>query len=161
MPRSRPRARTTPVQPDYSGLAEFRYLIRQFLRTRETAARAAGIEPQQYQVLLQIKGLSGRRPVTIGVLAERLQVNQHAVVQLVDRLERRGMVRRRRDDPDARYVVIELLPRGETILRRLALQSLAELRVEGRTLVAALRRLLAASDRAPQPARSGRRRRTS
>src|SRR5262245_35818275 len=117
--------------PDFAALADLRYLIRQFLRTRETAARAAGIEPQQYLVLPQIKGLAGRRPATIGALAERLQINQHAVVQLVNRLARRGMVRRRRDDPDARFVVIELMPRGETILRRLALQSLAELRVEG------------------------------
>ena len=160
MARPPARRRSVPPAPDYAGLADFRSLIRQFLRTRETAARAAGVEPQQYQVLLQIKGLAGRRPATVGALAERLQVSQHAVVQLVNRLARRGMVRRRRDDPDARFVVIELMPRGETILRRLALQSLAELRVEGRALVAALRRLLAASDRPPQPARSGRRRRT-
>ena len=160
MARPPARRRSAPVAPDYAGLADFRFLIRQFLRTRETAARAAGVEPQQYQVLLQIKGLTGRRPATVGALADRLQISQHAVVQLVNRLARRKMVRRRRDDPDARFVVIELLPRGETILRRLALQSLAELRVEGRALVAALRRLLAASDRPPQPARSGRRRRT-
>ena len=117
---ARPRSSSPSAPPDYAALADLRYLIRQFLRTRETAARAAGVEPQQYLLLLQIKGLVGRHPATIGVLAERLQVSQHAVVQLVNRLARRGMVRRRRDDPDARFVVIELLPRGEAIMRRLA-----------------------------------------
>src|SRR6185436_179518 len=100
-----------------------------------TAARAAGIEPQQYLVLLQIRGMADRGPVTIGLLAERLQINHHAAVQLVNRLAQRGMVRRRRDVPDGRVVVIDLLPPGETMLRRLAQQSLTELRTEGRALV--------------------------
>lgn len=62
---------------DYPTLAELRYRLRRFLRSREVVARASGIEPQQYLVLLQIKGLEGRGMATIGVLAERLQIHHH------------------------------------------------------------------------------------
>lgn len=123
---------------DYATLADFRYRIRRFLRMREEAARAIGVEPQHYLLLLQVKGLASRRPVTIGVLAERLQIRHHAAVQLIDRLAQRGMVRRRRSESDRRGVVIEITRRGETVLRRLALHSLIELRTEGLALATSL-----------------------
>ena len=137
---------------DYPTLAELRYRIRKFLRVREVAARAAGVEPQQYLVLLQLKGLEGRRPPTIGVLAERLQIRHHSVVELVDRLARRGMVARRRDTRDRRGVVVELRAKGQALLRRLALQSLADLETQGPALVSVLRRLIPRST----PRRPGR-----
>jgi len=76
---------------DYWTLAQLRYSIRRFLRSRETVARAAGVEPQQYLLLLQIKGLEGKHPATIGGLAERLQLRHHSTVELVNRLEKKGM----------------------------------------------------------------------
>jgi len=127
---------------DYETLADFRYRIRRFLRMREEAARAVGVEPQHYLLLLQVKGLASRRPVTIGVLAERLQIRHHAAVQLIDRLVQRGMVRRQRSTADRRGVVIEITPRGEAVLRRLALYSLMELRTEGLALATSLIQLI-------------------
>jgi DNA-binding MarR family transcriptional regulator len=127
---------------DYETLADLRYHIRRFLRVREEAARAAGIEPQQYLVLLQIKGLALRRPATIGALTERLQIRHHATVQLVDRLAQRGMVRRRRAEVDRRGVVVQLTARGEVTLRKLALHSLAELRTAGPALASILTRVI-------------------
>lgn len=138
------RRRTPSV--DYAALAELRYQIRQFLRKRETSARAAGVEPQQYLLLLQVKGLADR-PATIGALAERLQINHHAVVQLINRLAERSMVERQRGGSDRRHVVIALRSRGETVLRRLALQSVAELKTEGPALVSSLKRLIGESRR--------------
>src|SRR5438067_10583737 len=87
---------------DYRALADLRYQLRRFLRVREVAARAAGVEPQQYLALLQIKGLEEREAPTMGGLAERLQLRHHSAVQLVDRVVRRGMVERRRDRRDRR-----------------------------------------------------------
>ena len=140
--KRRARTKRHPVdEVDYETLADLRYHIRRFLRTREEAARAAGIEPQQYLLLLQVRGLARLRPVTIGALAERLQARHHAAVQLVDRLAERGMVRRRRAESDRRGVVIEITRRGAAVLRRLALSSLTELRTEGPALAASLRRL--------------------
>jgi len=127
---------------DYETLADLRYHIRRFLRIREEAARAAGIEPQQYLVLLQIKGLAQRRPATIGALTERLQIRHHATVQLVDRLAQRGMVRRRRAEVDRRGVVVQLTARGEVTLRKLALHSVAELRTAGPALASILTRVI-------------------
>ena len=127
---------------DYETLADLRYHIRRFLRIREEAARAAGVEPQQYLLLLQVKGLDGRRPATIGTLTERLQIRHHATVQLVDRLAKGGMVRRRRAESDRRSVVVELTPRGQAVLEKLARHSLAELRAAGPALADALRHLI-------------------
>lgn len=127
-------ARTPRV--DYETLADLRYHIRRFLR-------AAGIEPQQYLMLLQIKGWAQRRPPpTIGALTERLQIRHHATVQLVDRLAQRGMVRRRRAAVDRRGVVVQLTTRGEVILKKLALHSLAELRTAGPALASILTRVI-------------------
>jgi DNA-binding MarR family transcriptional regulator len=132
-------------QVDYWTLAELRYQIRRFLRIREDAARAAGIEPQQYQLLLQVKGMQGRQPSTIVSLAERLQLRHHSTVELVDRLEDRNMLVRRPGTQDRREVHVELRPSGEAILKRLALYSLNELKTEGPALVATLTRLVARS----------------
>jgi DNA-binding MarR family transcriptional regulator len=127
---------------DYRALAELRYHIRRFLRAREIAARAAGIEPQHYLLLLQVRGLAGDEPVTISTLAERLQLKHHSTVELVNRLVERGMVKRRRGSRDHREVVVALRPAGATVLRRLALYSLSELHAEGPALLASLRRLI-------------------
>jgi DNA-binding MarR family transcriptional regulator len=127
---------------DYATLAEWRYQLRRFLGRREVAARSAGVEPQQYLLLLQVKGLEGRRSATIGALAERLHIRHHSAVELVDRLVARGMVLRRREGQDRRQVVVTLRPAGRAVLRRLALTSLAELRTEAPTLLSTLRRLV-------------------
>lgn len=142
---------------DYRTLADFRYLIRRFLRNREVAARAAGIEPQQYLLLLQVKGLQGRGSATIGALAERLQIKHHGAVQLVNRLARRGMVARRQQGRDRRAVMVQLRPAGEAALREVALSSLAELQTEGPALASSLKRLVRQSGRNGMPPRSGRR----
>ena len=80
---------------DYRALAELRYQIRLFLRFSEEAARKMSLEPQQHQLMLALKGLpAGIRP-TIGTLAERLQIQHHSAVELVNRLSSGGMVRRK------------------------------------------------------------------
>jgi len=145
------RARASrPERVDYWRLAQLRYYIRRFLRTREIAAQQAGVAPQQYLLLLQLKGLRGI-PATISTLAERLQLRHHSTVGLVDRLVQRGMVARTRDPRDRRGVVVELRPTGEKVLDRLARYSLQELRTEGPALLAVLRRLIgrAGSPRSP------------
>lgn len=132
-----------PTPEDYRALAEFRYQIRRFLRFSEQAARAAGLEPQQHQLLLAIKGLPRGKSATVGTLAERLQVQHHSAVELVDRLEEKGLVRRLRDRRDRRQVVVRLRPEGARVLRQLSLHHLEELGSVGPRLVSVLRDLLA------------------
>ena len=131
---------------DYRALAEFRYRIRRFVHFSEQMARAAGIESQQHQVLLALKGLPEGKQATIGYLAERLQLQHHSTVELVDRLVERDLVRRRRDEGDQRRVIVDLTPRGEEILRKLSLAHRTELQSTGPTLVQALNALLTHSE---------------
>ena len=127
---------------EYRALAELRYRIRQFLRDGDAASRAAGLESQQYLLLLMIRGLPDGNEATIRVLAERLALKHHSAVELIDRLEARGYVRRTRGREDRRRVLVSLLPRGERILEDVARQRINELRSCGHELVIAIGNLL-------------------
>ena len=141
---------TRDVTPaEYRALAEFRYALRRFLAFSAAVARAAGLEPQQHQLLLALRGLPGGAEATIGALAARLGIRHHSAVELVDRMAARGLVRRARGASDRRRVLVRLAPRGHGLLRRLTLAHRAELRSIGPALVRALGRLV----RAPAPAR--------
>ncbi len=123
---------------DYQALAEFRYQIRRFLRFSERAARAAGLEPQQHQLLLALKGLPEEKKPTIGVLADRLQIKHHSAVELVDRLEEGGFVRRYRDESDGRQVLVRLTESAQAVLGELSMHHLSELQSIGPELVRVL-----------------------
>ena len=127
---------------DYQALAEFRYQIRKFLRFSEQAVQAGGLERGQYQLLLAIKGMpEGVRP-RIRELATRMQIQHHSAVELINRLEAGGYVRRERAQDDRREVLLALTPKGERVLADLALHHHNELRNAAPDLVAALRRLM-------------------
>jgi DNA-binding MarR family transcriptional regulator len=118
------------AKDDFSALSELRYQMRRFERFSEAAARAEGITPLQYLILLHIKGCPGRDWATVGELAERLQAQQHGVVALVSRCEAAGLVERRASHEDRRRVEVHLLPAGDKILRKLAAVHRAELRAQ-------------------------------
>jgi DNA-binding MarR family transcriptional regulator len=126
----------------YRALAELRHQIRQFLSEGDRAARSAGLEPQQYLLLLMIRGLPEGQSATIRTLAERLSLKHHSAVELVDRLETNGYVRRSRGREDRRNVIVSMLPRGERMLEDVAKQRIDELRSNGHELVRAIDRLL-------------------
>jgi DNA-binding MarR family transcriptional regulator len=99
-------------EQQYRALAEFRYLMRSFLRGSDADARKAGLEPQQYQLLLAVRGLAPGEEATIQALANRLLLRHHSVVELIDRLEQNGYVARTRSQGDRRRVFVSLLPKG-------------------------------------------------
>jgi DNA-binding MarR family transcriptional regulator len=123
-----------PVKPariskmDYETLANLRYALRLFLRFSEEAAHDAGLTPQQHQALLAIKGFPGRDSVTVGELAERLQLRHHSAVGLVDRLVRARLIARQQDTKDRRQVYLKLTERGETVLEKLSAAHKEQLR---------------------------------
>jgi DNA-binding MarR family transcriptional regulator len=127
---------------DYAALATFRYELRRFLRFSEQAARAVGLEPQQHQLLLALRGTPGGAAMTVGALAERLQVRHHAAVGLVDRMAARGLVRRMRAADDGRRVLVALTARGVAHLPRLSHAHREELRAAAPRLLAALRTIV-------------------
>ncbi len=123
---------------EFRALAEFRHQLRVFLNGSEQAARDANLEPQQYMLLLSLRGLPLDREASIRTLAERLRLRHHSVVELVDRLERQRLLRRERSRADRRQVILHLTPRAERVLSRLARQRIDELRTKAPALVRAL-----------------------
>lgn len=130
---------------DYRALAEFRYQIRTFLNLSEQASRAAGLEPQHHQLLLALKGLPPSSEPTVGYLAERLHLQHHSLVELIDRLESRRLVRRARSRSDRRVVNIRMTSRGEKLLRELSVHHRNLVRTAGPALVRSLERILSPS----------------
>jgi DNA-binding MarR family transcriptional regulator len=128
----------TMTATEFRALAEFRHQIRIFLNGSEEAARKAALEPQQYMLMLAVRGLPVGAEASIREVAERMQLRHHTVVELVDRLEKRQLLRRERAKADRRQVILHLTPRGERILTKLAKQRISELRTSAPALVRAL-----------------------
>lgn len=126
---------------EYVALAAFRYQLRKFQRHMEEQVRDAGLNPQQYQLVLAVKGLPLSQSPTIGALAERMQLNHNSMVELVDRCQRRGLLRRERNGPDRRQVMLSITGRGEALLRKLGTAARQELMDSGPSLVDAVQRL--------------------
>lgn len=134
---------------DYRALSEFRYQIRCFLSFSERAAREHGVEPQQHQLLLALKGLPEDRRPTIGTIAERLCVEHHTAVTLTDRLERAGLVARTRGERDRREVLLSITDRGQDLLGRLSAIHQEQLASVGPKLQRALAAIIASVSSGP------------
>jgi DNA-binding MarR family transcriptional regulator len=116
------------TKQDFEALARFRFGIRCYLRFSEETVRSHGVTPQHYQLLLALKGFPARQWATVGELAERLQLRHHSVVELVDRAQNQGLVKRAPDPGDARVVRVLLTKEGNRILGRLSALHRDELR---------------------------------
>ena len=127
---------------DYRALAELRYRIRHFLHEGDAAARQFGLEPQQYLLLLAVRGLPEGTDATIRTLAERLALKHNSAVELIDRMEEHGYVHRIRSPIDRRCVLVSLLPGGKKLLEKVARQRITELRAGGAALVNTIDALL-------------------
>ena len=99
---------------DYVRVAEFRAVLRRFLRRSETVARAHGLTPQRYQLLLMVKGAPDRRErASVSDLARRLSLAQSTVTELVGRAEEAGLLQRESSTSDARVAYLRLTAEGE------------------------------------------------
>jgi len=136
-----------PAAKDYERLARWRHLLRRFLVFSETEALRGGLTARQHQALLAIKGFGQRTALTTGDLADYLVIRPHSAVGLVDRLVRKGLVRRRTASEDRRRVLLELTARAELIIGRLASSHREELAA----LAPLLQRLLRYFDGAADP----------
>jgi DNA-binding MarR family transcriptional regulator len=119
------------TKPDFEALARFRFAIRRYLRVSEEIVRSHGLTPQQYQLLLALMGFPGREWATVRELADLIQLRHHSVVELVNRAQRQGLVRRAAHPTDARAVCVSLTEEGELILARLSVLHRDELRRMG------------------------------
>ena len=130
---------------EYRALAEFRHQVRRFLHFSEEQTRSAGVEPQQHQLMLALKGLPPGKRATISELAARLLLKHHSTVELIDRLEARGAVIRLPGTDDRREVLVHLTRSGGALLRNLSVSHREELDKTAPELARALRALRRAS----------------
>lgn len=112
---------------DIKKQAEFRYWLRRFVAATERHSRAVGLGASQYLLLLAIRGLpEGMRP-NVSTVADRLMVESHSVVELVDRCVQGGLLERFRDGADQRMVFLRLTEMGNEVVERIAMQNREEL----------------------------------
>ncbi|WP_448624974.1 MarR family winged helix-turn-helix transcriptional regulator [Geodermatophilus sp. URMC 64] len=122
------------TKQDFEALARFRFGIRRYLRFSEETVRRHGVTPQQYQLMLALKGFPDRDWAVVRELADRLQLRHHSVVELVSRAQGEGYVTRTADPDDARAVRVSLTDEGERLLGRLSALHRDELRRMNRIL---------------------------
>ena len=137
---TRPEAKIAALdRHDYAVLASFRRSLRVFLAFSGEAARKAGLTPQQHQAILAIHGMAPEDGMTVHELAEQLLLKPQTAVELVDRLEDAGLVRRQRDEVDRRRVFLTLTAKASKILEKLSVVHLAQIRRDAPQLIALLR----------------------
>jgi DNA-binding MarR family transcriptional regulator len=124
--------------PRLHDLAEFRFQLRSFLSFSEVVSEANGIAPQQYQLMQVIGSLKEGQSASISYLADRMILRHNSTVELVDRAERAGLVKRRNDERDLRRSLVELTPHGKSILETLVAQHVQELKNKGPQIISAL-----------------------
>jgi len=129
------------TKANYEALSDFRFALRRFLAFSESAAKHAGLTPQQHQALLTIKGAQDAESVSIRLLAERLLINHNTAVELVDRLVAAGLVERSRDAEDRRRARLELTDIAERRLQSLSAAHLKELQTVRPALMNLLKQL--------------------
>lgn len=96
-------------------LIALRRIIRATDLQSKQLARNTGLTTPQI-VLLQAIGDTA--DLTPGQLARRVSLSQGTVTAILDRLEERGLVARRRSDKDRRVLHLRLTPQGEAALHR-------------------------------------------
>jgi DNA-binding MarR family transcriptional regulator len=122
-------------------LAEFRYQMRKFLSFSEMASERCGIGAQQYQLMQVIAAMPPGQQASITYLAERMILRHNSTVELVDRAERSGLVRREHDEKDLRRSIVQLTAQGEVLVRKLIAEHLSEIAPRAEHLIEALKSL--------------------
>ncbi|MEQ8495683.1 MAG: MarR family transcriptional regulator, partial [Gammaproteobacteria bacterium] len=116
-PESALRHAQTPESGTIDVYKEVLVALRQILRTTASQskrlARDTGLTTAQF-VSLQAIGNAGA--MTAGELARALNLTQATVTAVVTRLEKRGLIARRRAEQDKRRVIISLTAAGDTLL---------------------------------------------
>jgi len=126
-------------------LAEFRHRLRLFLQFSENAAQKLGLQPQQHQLLLQIAGAPDGTATTVGYAAERLGLRHNTAVELCNRCQEAGLIKRKPGGADRRYVLLALTHKGKRLLQSLAIDHAQELDQLAPQLIRTLTELRAVS----------------
>ena len=80
--------------------------------------KASDLSPNQYNVLRILRG-AGAEGLACGEIGERMVTRDPDVTRLLDRLEKRDLVKRSRDKGDRRVVTARIAPAGLDLLKQL------------------------------------------
>jgi DNA-binding MarR family transcriptional regulator len=122
------------LDEDYQRLLAFRSELRGFLRWSEQTAHQAGLTPSLHQLLLVIRGQPSTPGPTIGAAAEELHIRHHSAVELAQRAETAGLIRRERDALDHRRIHLALTDRGREQLEAVTREHLIRIQTLAETL---------------------------
>jgi len=125
--------------PRLKELSEFRFQLRQFLSFSEVSSERHGIQAQQYQLLQVVAAAPPGQPASVSYLADRMVLRHNSTVELVDRAERAGLVRRHTDERDLRRSIIKLTPAGDQVLRSMVAEHIQELERLSERIIQSLR----------------------
>lgn len=134
--------KTNISEEEYALLAEFRYALRRFMNFSKDEAESVHLTPKQHQAMLAVRGFGTKiSPVTVGDVAEWLQIRHHSAVGLINRLEEQELLHREHAENDKRKVNIVLTKKGNDILDKLTAVHKEEIRRIGPELRQLLRHL--------------------
>jgi DNA-binding MarR family transcriptional regulator len=133
--------RQSAAMKNLHSLAEFRYRLRGFLNFSDGVAEEAGMHPQQYQLLQVVAAVPKDELPTIAYVAARLYLRHNSTVELVDRTERQGLLKREIDADDHRKVLLRLTALGKERLTLLVEQHYAQLQQWAPEMIEVLRRI--------------------
>jgi MarR family 2-MHQ and catechol resistance regulon transcriptional repressor len=80
----------------------------------EPSITATGLTPTQFGVL---EALYHKGPLSHGELKAKVLTSAANLTDVIDKLEARGLITRRREAADARRICVELTPSGATLIR--------------------------------------------
>src|SRR5689334_21402490 len=93
-------ARPVLTESDYSRLLSVRTRLRVFERWSADRAAEYGLTAAQHQLLLAVRGHDDPRGPTIGDVADYLLLKHHSTVELANRTQELGLIRRTGDPDD-------------------------------------------------------------
>ncbi len=144
------------ADPRLGRLAEFRFQLRRFLSFSEMEAERFGIAAQQYQLMQVIGAVPLGESASISLLAERMILRHNSTVELVDRAERAGLVRRVSDERDLRRSLVVMTEHGASVLRQMVTAHLEQLDGDtGEALLHAIHELRTQVSAQPEVAAEG------
>lgn len=116
--RLRERAREGDNHAYFASVAEARFVLRKTFRIIEDQAKIFGLDPLLHQALLQIYGSSESR-LSIGKLADRLDISPQFTSSLIKQLTAKGLVSRHRDPSDNRVSYVAITGKATALLQQI------------------------------------------
>jgi DNA-binding MarR family transcriptional regulator len=117
MPRSAPGPAKSLPCPEESLFVELARTVDLLSRGPTQLLKQYDLSPNQYNVLRILRGAPDG--LLCGEIAARMISRDPDITRLLDRLEKRGLIGRCRNDPDRRKVVVRIAADGLSLLKSL------------------------------------------